>query len=258
MQYPPTHAPPPRPVFERPQKTTTTVFGRFFEANNVITIFVFLASVPWAFHGVKALYIYYIPFYMLKMSKILIFALVIFVCFLENQAFTFNGWGISRATQLKKSLRMAIEVQMPALSSTMKEGKIVSWLKKPGDKVEVGDVVMVVESDKADMDVEAYEAGWLAKIITPEGGSAAVGSAVALLASSQTEIASVAAGGGSTSIASAGAPAPAAPAASSSSVPTTAVNMPALSSTMKEGKIVSWAKKVGDKGTVVFEKSVIF
>ena len=46
---------------------------------------------------------------------------------------------------------------MPALSSTMKEGKIVSWNKKIGDKVSVGDVLLVVESDKADMDVEAIE-----------------------------------------------------------------------------------------------------
>jgi pyruvate dehydrogenase E2 component (dihydrolipoamide acetyltransferase) len=43
---------------------------------------------------------------------------------------------------------------MPALSSTMKEGKIVSWMKKIGEKVSVGDVLLVVESDKADMDVE--------------------------------------------------------------------------------------------------------
>lgn len=44
---------------------------------------------------------------------------------------------------------------MPALSSTMKEGKIVAWSKKVGEKVSVGDVLLVVESDKADMDVEA-------------------------------------------------------------------------------------------------------
>ena len=53
----------------------------------------------------------------------------------------------------------AIEIAMPALSSTMKEGKIVAWSKNVGDKVEVGDVLMVVESDKADMDVEAFEEG---------------------------------------------------------------------------------------------------
>ena len=60
------------------------------------------------------------------------------------------------------------EVAMPALSSTMKEGKIVAWNKAVGDKVEIGDVLMVVESDKADMDVEAFEEGYLAKILTQE------------------------------------------------------------------------------------------
>jgi pyruvate dehydrogenase E2 component (dihydrolipoamide acetyltransferase) len=43
-------------------------------------------------------------------------------------------------------------------------------------RVEAGDIVMVVESDKADMDVEAFESGYLAKILVPEGSSAAVGS----------------------------------------------------------------------------------
>jgi pyruvate dehydrogenase E2 component (dihydrolipoamide acetyltransferase) len=51
-------------------------------------------------------------------------------------------------------------IDMPALSSTMKEGKIVAWNKKVGDKVNVGDVLLVVESDKADMDVEAFEEGY--------------------------------------------------------------------------------------------------
>jgi Biotin-requiring enzyme len=46
----------------------------------------------------------------------------------------------------------AKEVFMPALSSTMTEGVIVAWLKKPGDKVDVGEMLMTVESDKADMD----------------------------------------------------------------------------------------------------------
>ena len=57
-------------------------------------------------------------------------------------------------------------INMPALSSTMKEGKIVSWNKKIGDKVSSGDVLLVVESDKADMDVESFEDGFLAAIYT--------------------------------------------------------------------------------------------
>jgi pyruvate dehydrogenase E2 component (dihydrolipoamide acetyltransferase) len=84
---------------------------------------------------------------------------------------------------------MAIrEVFMPALSSTMTEGKIVSWQKAPGDKVEKGDMVVVVESDKADMDVETFYSGYIATIVVPAGESAPVGSAIALVAETQAEI----------------------------------------------------------------------
>jgi multidrug resistance efflux pump len=82
-------------------------------------------------------------------------------------------------------------VDMPALSSTMTEGKIVSWNKKVGDKVNAGDVLLIVESDKADMDVEAFEDGYLAAIYTPEGESAAVGAAVAILVDSFADIANI-------------------------------------------------------------------
>ena len=54
------------------------------------------------------------------------------------------------------------DIFMPALSSTMTEGKIVEWLKQPGDKVARGESVLVVESDKADMDVESFQDGYLA------------------------------------------------------------------------------------------------
>jgi pyruvate dehydrogenase E2 component (dihydrolipoamide acetyltransferase) len=80
------------------------------------------------------------------------------------------------------------EVFMPALSSTMTEGKIVSWVKSPGDKVEKGETVVVVESDKADMDVESFYEGYLAHIIVPAGESAPVGAAIALLAETEAEI----------------------------------------------------------------------
>jgi pyruvate dehydrogenase E2 component (dihydrolipoamide acetyltransferase) len=84
---------------------------------------------------------------------------------------------------------MAIrEVFMPALSSTMTEGKIVSWQKAPGDKVEKGETVVVVESDKADMDVETFYGGFIAIIIVPAGESAPVGSAIALVAETEAEI----------------------------------------------------------------------
>jgi pyruvate/2-oxoglutarate dehydrogenase complex dihydrolipoamide acyltransferase (E2) component len=136
-----------------------------------------------------------------------------------------------------------IEILMPALSSTMKEGKVVTWLKQEGDEIEAGEAIMVVESDKADMDVEAFEDGFLAKIIVGEGEMAPVGQAVALIAATEAEIASVAAGGAAT-------PAAAAPAAAvpsgGESIEVTEIFMPALSSTMSEGKIVQWLKRVGD------------
>lgn len=77
---------------------------------------------------------------------------------------------------------------MPALSSTMTEGKVVSWVKSEGDKLSKGESVVVVESDKADMDVETFYDGYLAAIMVDEGGVAPVGSAIALLAESEDEI----------------------------------------------------------------------
>ena len=67
---------------------------------------------------------------------------------------------------------MAIEVLMPRLSDTMEEGKLLRWLKKVGDKVEVGDIIAEVETDKADMEMEAIDAGVLAEIRVQEGASA--------------------------------------------------------------------------------------
>ena len=83
---------------------------------------------------------------------------------------------------------MIYEIFMPALSSTMTEGKITSWVKSPGDKVEKGETVVVVESDKADMDVESFYEGYLGVIITPAGESAPVGSAIAYVAETKEEI----------------------------------------------------------------------
>ena len=75
-----------------------------------------------------------------------------------------------------------MDVVMPKLSDTMEEGKILRWLKKPGDHVAVGDVLAEVETDKADMELEAQAAGVLGKILVEEGASAAVGEAIAQLA----------------------------------------------------------------------------
>lgn len=83
---------------------------------------------------------------------------------------------------------MIHDIFMPALSSTMTEGKIVEWAKSPGDKVAKGETVVIVESDKADMDVESFNEGYLAVILVEAGQEAPVGNAIALLAETEAEI----------------------------------------------------------------------
>jgi pyruvate dehydrogenase E2 component (dihydrolipoamide acetyltransferase) len=83
---------------------------------------------------------------------------------------------------------MIHDIFMPALSSTMTEGKIVEWVKSPGDKIEKGETVVVVESDKADMDVESFNEGFLAAILVQAGDTAPVGEAIALIAETEAEI----------------------------------------------------------------------
>jgi pyruvate dehydrogenase E2 component (dihydrolipoamide acetyltransferase) len=74
-----------------------------------------------------------------------------------------------------------IEIKMPRLSDTMEEGAVSTWRKQPGDAVAVGDVLVEIETDKAVMEYEAYQAGTLAKILVPEGENAEIGAAIALL-----------------------------------------------------------------------------
>ena len=64
---------------------------------------------------------------------------------------------------------MSINILMPALSPTMTEGKLSRWLKKEGDEIKSGDVLAEIETDKATMEVEAVEEGFLAKILVPDG-----------------------------------------------------------------------------------------
>jgi len=70
---------------------------------------------------------------------------------------------------------------MPKLSDTMEEGKILRWLKRPGDEVHHGDALAEVETDKADMVMESFDDGVLDEIRLQEGESAPVGAVIALL-----------------------------------------------------------------------------
>jgi len=110
------------------------------------------------------------------------------------------------------------DIFMPALSSTMTEGKIVEWLKKPGDRVNRGESVLVVESDKADMDVEAFQEGFLAAVLVEAGGTAPVGETIGLIVESEAEIGAVRAQAPAPGAAAVNAPA-AAPASAASAEP---------------------------------------
>jgi pyruvate dehydrogenase E2 component (dihydrolipoamide acetyltransferase) len=76
---------------------------------------------------------------------------------------------------------MSTEITMPKLSDTMEEGKILRWLKHPGDQIHPGDPIAEVETDKADMVMEAFDDGLLDEIRVKEGESAKVGAVIAVL-----------------------------------------------------------------------------
>ena len=130
----------------------------------------------------------------------------------QKSAFAGNGRALAPARVARVAARNVAaraevkEIHMPALSSTMTEGKIVSWLKGEGEQISKGEAVVVVESDKADMDVETFYDGYLAYIAVPDGEMATVGAPIAFVAETEAEIAEAKA-----KAAAAGAPAPPAP-----------------------------------------------
>jgi len=83
---------------------------------------------------------------------------------------------------------MPIDVFMTQLSPTMTEGKIARWLKKEGDELVSGEVLVEIETDKATMEVEVVEEGTLHKIIAAEGALIPVGTAIAVIAEDDEEV----------------------------------------------------------------------
>src|SRR5712692_3250060 len=73
------------------------------------------------------------------------------------------------------------EITMPRLSDTMEEGTIARWLKKPGDTINKGDIIGEIETDKATMDLEAYDAGVLEQILAQEGETVPIGQTIAII-----------------------------------------------------------------------------
>jgi len=88
---------------------------------------------------------------------------------------------------------MITKVFMPKLSDAMETGKVIKWLKKVGDPVKGGDVIAEIETDKANVEIEAFGAGVLRKIVVEEGGQVPVGELIGVIADPADDISSVAA-----------------------------------------------------------------
>ncbi|CAL0321240.1 unnamed protein product [Lupinus luteus] len=150
---------------------------------------------------------------------------------------------------------------MPALSPTMTQGNIAKWRKKEGDKIEVGDVLCEIETDKATLEFESLEEGFLAKILVPEGSKdVPVGQPIAITVEDQNDIQNVPASvGGEAGVEEKKPTGPdttdeeTKPDSTSTKInaselpPHILLEMPALSPTMNQGNIVKWRKQEGDK-----------
>ncbi|XP_071372093.1 dihydrolipoyllysine-residue acetyltransferase component of pyruvate dehydrogenase complex, mitochondrial isoform X6 [Centroberyx affinis] len=146
------------------------------------------------------------------------------------------------------------KVELPALSPTMQTGTIARWEKKEGEKINEGELIAEVETDKATVGFEILEECYLAKILVPEGTQdVAVGAVICITVDSPDLIPafkdltldSLKAAGAAPSSAAAPPPPPAAP---GSSYPThLKILLPALSPTMTMGTVQRWEKKVGEK-----------
>ncbi|MEJ2141019.1 MAG: FAD-dependent oxidoreductase [Gammaproteobacteria bacterium] len=141
-------------------------------------------------------------------------------------------------------------IKMPQLSDTMTEGVVVTWEKNVGDKVERGDIVATVETDKAIMDVEVFREGYLSGPVAEIDSTIPVGEAMGYLVASSDEVQAEGAAPSAMTTASEE-PVEEATVAEQPADETPAdaymIKMPQLSDTMTEGVMVSWEKEIGDK-----------
>ena len=149
---------------------------------------------------------------------------------------------------------MAEVINMPRLSDTMEEGTVAKWLKNVGDKVEEGDILAEIETDKATMEFESFNEGTLLHIGIAEGDGAPVDTLLAIIGEEGEDISALLNGGSAAvseeapKVEEATAPAEPEASASSAEVPegVEIITMPRLSDTMEEGTVASWLKNVGD------------
>ncbi|MFC0604759.1 pyruvate dehydrogenase complex dihydrolipoamide acetyltransferase [Winogradskyella pulchriflava] len=156
---------------------------------------------------------------------------------------------------------MAEVINMPRLSDTMEEGTVASWLKKVGDKVEEGDILAEIETDKATMEFESFNEGTLLHIGIQEGETAKVDTLLAIIGDEGEDISGLI--NGSTAEATEEVEEENTTTESSQENTEDSVNesepsqdlpdgvivvtMPRLSDTMEEGTVATWLKKVGDE-----------
>jgi 2-oxoglutarate dehydrogenase E2 component (dihydrolipoamide succinyltransferase) len=148
-----------------------------------------------------------------------------------------------------------VEVVMPKMGESIQEGKILTWLKKEGEKVERDEILLEISTDKVDTEVPSPQAGVLTKIYFPVGETVEVGK---LIAEIETDVNASAPASAApappppapapTPVAAPPAPPPApAPAAPASGGAFVDVVMPKMGESIQEGKILNWLKKEGEK-----------
>ncbi|MCE2756220.1 MAG: 2-oxoglutarate dehydrogenase, E2 component, dihydrolipoamide succinyltransferase [Ignavibacteriae bacterium] len=158
---------------------------------------------------------------------------------------------------------MKIDVVMPKMGESIQEGKILRWLKKPGDKVERDEILLEISTDKVDTEVPSPSAGILTAILAQENDTVEVGAIIAELNSDAQAAVSAPVAAPAPAPVAAPAPAPVAapaPAPVAAPVPAPAaapapvasgsmtdVVMPKMGESIQEGKILRWLKKPGDK-----------
>jgi pyruvate dehydrogenase E2 component (dihydrolipoamide acetyltransferase) len=158
---------------------------------------------------------------------------------------------------------MATVITMPRLSDTMTEGTVATWLKKVGDKISEGDILAEIETDKATMEFESFNAGTLLYIGIPEGETAPVDSLLAIIGKEGEDISGLIDGSAKTETPNSKTEEKVEVAkfeevakdSTTNNQPTTTdlpkgvivVTMPRLSDTMTDGTVATWLKKIGDK-----------
>jgi pyruvate dehydrogenase E2 component (dihydrolipoamide acetyltransferase) len=144
---------------------------------------------------------------------------------------------------------MAIVVNMPRLSDTMEEGVVAKWLKQVGDKIEEGDILAEIETDKATMEFESFNEGTLLHIGVQEGETSPVDALLAIIGDDGEDISGILNGVLSEEIPQEVALEEKSSESITSSIPdgVQIISMPRLSDTMEEGTVASWLKNIGDK-----------